>query len=146
MRFQRINFSIEIGGEIRVKGKNKYNDKWSIGIQDPSNSNISSYLNLSLTTKSVATSGNYRNYFISDVNRYSHIISPNTGYPINNEIMSVTVISNDCMNADALATTLLLVGYTDGMQIIESIKGSEALFIYNNNLIKSSSGFNSYLN
>ena len=120
---------VEIGGELSLSGYNSDKQKWSIGIQNPSLNNISSTLNLTLPNKTIATSGNYRNFFTHDGKKYSHIISPTTGYPIDNNILSVTIISDQCMDADALATSLIVMNINDGIDLIDKIKDAEVFYI-----------------
>ena len=139
------NFMVEIGGELSLSGYNSENKKWSIGVQNPSLNNISSTLNLLLTNKTIATSGNYRNFFTHDGKSYSHIISPTTGYPIDNNILSVTVISDQCIDADALATSLIVMNIEDGIDLIDKIKGTEVFYITKENENLYSKGFKTFV-
>ena len=139
------NFMVEIGGELSLSGLNSENKKWSIGVQNPSLNNISSTLNLLLTNKTIATSGNYRNFFIHEGKSYSHIISPITGYPIDNNILSVTVISDQCIDADALATSLIVMNIEDGINLIDKIKGAEVFYITKENENLYSKGFKTFV-
>ena len=99
------DFMVEIGGEVRVLGRNKSGAKWKIGVESPLGEGIQKIV--PLNNLSMATSGNYRNYFTSDGKRYSHTINPKTGYPFDNKIASVTVITKECWRADGLATALM---------------------------------------
>lgn len=139
------NFMVEIGGELSLSGYNSENKKWSIGVQNPSLNNISSTLNLLLTNKTIATSGNYRNFFTHEGKSYSHIISPTTGYPIDNNILSVTVISDQCVDADALATSLIVMNVEDGINLIDKIKGTEVFYITKGNENLYSKGFKAFI-
>ena len=139
------NFMVEIGGELSLYGYNSEDKKWSIGVQNPSLNNISSTLNLLLTNKTIATSGNYRNFFTHDGKSYSHIISPTTGYPIDNNILSVTVISDKCIDADALATSLIVMNIEDGIDLIDKIKGTEVFYITKENENLYSKGFKTFV-
>ena len=139
------NFMVEIGGELSLSGYNSENKKWSIGVQNPSLNNISSTLNLLLTNKTIATSGNYRNFFTHEGKSYSHIISPTTGYPIDNNILSVTVISDQCVDADALATSLIVMNIEDGINLIEKIEGTEVFYITKENENLYSKGFKTFV-
>ena len=136
---------VEIGGELSLAGYNLNKQKWSIGIQNPLSKNIKSTLNLTLTDKSVATSGNYRNFFIYEGKKYSHIISPVTGYPVDNNILSVTIISDHCMDADALATSLMIMSINDGMALIESIEDAEVFYITKEGESLYSKGFRRFI-
>ncbi len=139
------NFMVEIGGELSLSGYNSEDKKWSIGVQNPSLNNISSTLNLLLTNKAIATSGNYRNFFTYDGKSYSHIISPTTGYPIDKNILSVTVISDQCIDADALATSLIVMNIEDGIDLIDKIKGTEVFYITKENENLYSKGFKAFV-
>ena len=139
------NYMVEIGGELSLAGYNLNKQKWSIGIQNPLSKNIKSTLNLTLTDKSVATSGNYRNFFIYEGKKYSHIISPVTGYPVDNNILSVTIISDHCMDADALATSLMVMSINDGMALIESIEDAEVFYITKEGKSLYSKGFRRFI-
>lgn len=106
------NYMIEIGGEIRVKGVNIKGDCWRIGIDKPIEDSLAIHrelqLTLSLCDKAIATSGNYRKFYIKNGRKYAHTIDPRTGYPAENNILSATVIADDCMTADAYATVFML--------------------------------------
>jgi thiamine biosynthesis lipoprotein len=148
------NHMIEIGGEIRVSGLNIDNNKWQIGIQYPSfqrslnktaYSDINPHTVIKISDISIATSGDYRNYFDFNGRRYSHIISPKTGYPIENKIISVSVISKECLNADALATALMVMDIEDGLNLIEQLDGYESFFILEDNSSRYTSGIKNFL-
>ena len=119
------NYLIEIGGEVRTKNTKTKN--WIVGIQNPQSSKI--IKKIKVNNLSMATSGNYNNYFVKDGIEYSHIINPLTGYPIENYILSSTVISEKCIDADALATMLMLVGAKEGVKIIDKIKNVECMLV-----------------
>ena len=138
------NYMIEIGGEIKASGYNKEGMGWVIGIQNPASNILSPLFEIELVNMSLATSGNYRNYYDIDGKKYSHIISPLTGYPIDNNILSVSVLSNDCINADALATALMLYEPNKGVEFIEKIDKTEVLYILEDNSVLYSNGFESY--
>jgi len=107
------NFLVEIGGEVRTKGNNHQGKKWVIGIATPDdNPDIRKVLEIS--NLSLATSGDYRNYFEQDGLRYSHTIDPRTGRPIIHKSLSVTVIHESCMTADGLATAITVMGPEKG--------------------------------
>jgi len=106
------NYYIELGGELKVKGKNKYGDWWVIGIDRPDGKNLERNLaqRISLENAAMATSGNYRKFYEVDGKRYSHTLNPKSGYPAENRLLSATVIANDCGMADALATAFMVMG------------------------------------
>ena len=109
------DFLIDIGGELRSKGKNLDSEPWQIGIEKPDSASPQSvYKLIAISDKSIATSGSYRNYFEQDGVRYSHIINPHTGYPIEHKLVSVSVISDDCITADVYATALMVLGPNKG--------------------------------
>ena len=127
------NSFVEIGGEVRSEGMNI--DKgadWVIGITDPRSSLGQSFMfaTLEVGSGSVATSGNYYNYRIRDGKRYSHTISPFTGYPIEQQILSATVVTEKCISADAIATAFMVMGHENAIELTESANEIEALIIY----------------
>ena len=120
---------IEIGGEIRTKSKSK---DWKIGINTPSITNFENDIELviSLNNLSIATSGNYRNFYIIDDKLYHHEINPKTGFPISSNLGSVSIISDQsCLDADALSTMFYTI---DNFEIVENINGVESLSIFLN--------------
>ena len=147
-----FDFLVEIGGEIKVGSTSE--NSWSIGIQDPDISKIGQVGKVvTLFNNSIATSGSYSNfieYFSSGLKR-AHIINPKTGYPIEIKdgiISSATVVSSSCLEADALATTLMLLSKKDGLDMIESIDGAEAYIIYLEDGVlqtAQSNGFENYI-
>lgn len=143
-------YMIEVGGEVRV-GENKSKPFWNIGILEPSVLNTQSQLLLTLKVKnqSIATSGDYKNYFEKDGKIFSHIFDPRHGKPIFNNIASVTVIAEDCMIADALATALSVIGVSRGLSIIESFDNVECVFVVRDKQNKltayPSSGFSNFV-
>jgi len=107
------NYLVEIGGEVKTKGKNHLNKIWKIGVSTPDNqSGIIKVVELE--NLSMATSGDYRNYFEKDGIRYSHTIDPRTGRPINHKLASVSVISESCIEADGYATAINVLGPVEG--------------------------------
>ena len=117
---------IEIGGEIRTRSKSK---DWKIGINTPSITNFENDIELviSLNNLSIATSGNYRNFYIIDDKFYHHEINPKTGYPISSNLGSVSIISDQsCLDADALSTMFYTI---DNFEIVENLNGIESLSI-----------------
>lgn len=104
------NYLIEIGGEIRVNGHNSENRKWAIAVEAPSTSERIPHAVLRVTDTSVATSGDYRNYFAYDGAHYSHTIDTRTGRPVMHDLAAVTVVNPSTAYADAMATALLVLG------------------------------------
>src|SRR5699024_3575324 len=101
------NYLVDIGGEERVKGHSPRGVPWQIAIERPVPGKRRAERILALSLSAIATSGDYRNYFEQDGQRYSHIIDPRTGWPITHKLASVTVLSMIAMHADALATALM---------------------------------------
>ena len=140
------NFMIEVGGEIRMSGS-KNGKSWMIGIQVPTttaNGAVEANYIFSADNKSIATSGNYRNYTEENGVRYAHIINPKSGYPEQTTLLSVTVLSDECAIADAFATAFMVLGVDKSMKILEKERYLEALFIYDENgifKIKKTAGF-----
>jgi thiamine biosynthesis lipoprotein len=115
------NVFIEIGGEVRVAG-DKAGQWWKVGIQVPDSDQTEVMIAHSLNTgsgndQSMATSGDYRNFFEVDGSRYSHTIDPRTGRPVNHDLASVSVVTKGCMQADAWATAINVLGADDGLAI-----------------------------
>ena len=128
------NYMVEIGGEITMKGTNEKGDCWRIGIDKPTDDSLAMQrelqLILSICDKAVATSGNYRNYYIKDGVKYSHTIDPQTGYPSEQDILGATVIADDCMTADAYATAFMAMGVEKSVEVAQTIPGLHYYFIY----------------
>ena len=124
------NYMVEIGGEVVVKGHNKKGNPWGIGITKPVDDSLSVSQELQtilrLTDCAIATSGNYRNFYYKDGVKYAHTIDPRTGYPVQHSLLSATVIADNCMRADALATAFMVLGVDSAMAYCErhpEIKG-----------------------
>jgi thiamine biosynthesis lipoprotein len=110
------DYLVEIGGEVRARGKNPKGTLWRVAIASPDGS--SGYQKvLFLEDASMATSGDYHNYFEKDGVRYSHTIDPSTGRPITHKLASVTVVHASCMTADALATAIDVLGPGKGYEL-----------------------------
>lgn len=127
------NYMVEIGGEIACAGMNSRGDLWGVGINEPLDDSLSIENKLQdvvrITDCGVATSGNYRRFYTQDGRRYGHIIDPHTGYPVQQDILSSTVIAPNCITADALATAFMVLGSKRSMQIIEADTTLMAYFI-----------------
>lgn len=125
------NFMVEIGGEVVLSGQKK-SGKWRIGIDRPyfdaiPGENLEAILEVS--DAGIATSGDYRNYFVSDDKTYSHTINPVSGEPIVNGVASVTVIAPTCILADAMATAIMVMGKERGLNWVQSKENVEAFII-----------------
>lgn len=110
------DYLIEVGGEIRTKGRNLSDKPWTIGISTPDQLGDIQKI-IPLTNTSVATSGDYQNYFEENGVRYSHTIDPTTGSPVTHHLASVTVIKDTCMIADAYATAIDVLGPEKGFEL-----------------------------
>ncbi|MBU0764030.1 MAG: FAD:protein FMN transferase [Bacteroidetes bacterium] len=128
------NFMVEIGGEVVARGKNMEGKLWRIGIDkpvdDPYAINRELQAIVELKDKAVATSGNYRRFRIENGIKLSHTINPKTGYPAGNELLSVTIMAEDCITADAWATACMVTGLEKSIRTIENNPGLNAFFIY----------------
>lgn len=122
------HYMVEIGGEIRARGVNAQQMPWRIGIDKPQTQGHAVQRVLALDNAALATSGNYRNYFMIGNRRYMHVIDPATGWPVEGRLASVTVQAETCMLADAWATALLVLGLERGLVMAEQL-GLQALFI-----------------
>lgn len=130
-----MNYLVDIGGELRAKGVNKEGNKWTIGINTPSeDAQLTDMVKeVQISGKAMATSGNYRNFHDKDGVKYSHTINPLTGWPERSSLLSVSIIADDCMTADALATACMVLGSIKAASLINSLSGVEACFIVNDN-------------
>jgi FAD:protein FMN transferase len=131
---------VNLGGNIYTLGTKDGNSKFNIGIQDPTKPRGNSIGSLTITNNSVVTSGIYERYIKKDNKIYHHILSPKTGYPVDNELSSVTIISDNSMNCDALSTTTFSLGAQDGLKLIESLPNTQAIFVTKDKDIYLSSG------
>ena len=126
------NYYIELGGELKVKGKNKFGYCWIIGIDRPDGKNLKRNLaqRISLENSAMATSGNYRKFYEIDGKRYSHTLNPITGFPAENGLLSTTVIADDCGTADALATAFMVMGKEKSVNYLGQHPNVKAYLIF----------------
>ncbi|MCT4614007.1 MAG: FAD:protein FMN transferase [Marinifilaceae bacterium] len=131
------NYMIEIGGEIRCKGKSSKNKNWRIGIDKPFDDKTGLNHGIEAIVKmnsgAMATSGNYRQFYYKDGKKYSHTIDPVSGYPVSHNLLSTTVVANNCATADAYATAFMVMGKDKVINFLKSNKEINALLIYENN-------------
>ena len=125
------NYLVEIGGEVFASGYNKDGSLWRIGINRPQTDAAFDevYKVVNLRNRAFATSGDYRNFFVVDGIRYTHIIDPRTAYPISNDVVSVTIIADTCTFADGLATAIMVMGPEKGLDLINRLDAVEGLII-----------------
>ncbi|NNF34666.1 MAG: FAD:protein FMN transferase [Saprospiraceae bacterium] len=125
------DYLVEIGGESRAKGVNANGRVWTLGINTPDPAaGLRDFISVvKLNNKSLATSGNYRNFYNVDSITYVHIIDPMTGMSKPSDILSATILADDCATADAIATASIVMETEDAMNLINKIDGVEACFI-----------------
>ena len=128
------NYMVDIGGELMIKGKNPKMNNWRIGINKPIDDSLSVNQELQtiieITDAGLATSGNYRNFYYKDGKKYAHTIDPRTGYPVQHNILSSTVVAKNCAIADAYATAFMVLGLDSAIAICNSHPEIDAYFIY----------------
>jgi thiamine biosynthesis lipoprotein len=115
------NFMLEVGGELQLRGHSPRGDAWRIAIERPEQGRGSFQTAVNVSNVGVATSGDYRNYFEHEGQRYSHIIDPRTGYPVQHDLVSVTVIHPSTALADAWATALCVLGTDKALELSERL-------------------------
>ena len=129
------NYMVEIGGEVTMKGVNQNGKCWRIGINKPEDDSTGVKNDIEEVVQlckkgGVATSGNYRNYYIKDGKKYAHTIDPRTGYPSEQSILSATIVAEDCITADAYATAFMAMGLEKAREAAKNIPGIEYYVIY----------------
>ena len=125
---------VEIGGEIVTCGINEKRLPWRIGVTKPTddslNVNNEYQAVLNVTNKSMATSGNYRNFYYKGGKKYAHTINPKTGRPVQHSILSATVLADNCATADAYATSFMVMGIDGAKQVLDRHPELMAYLIY----------------
>lgn len=128
------NFMVEIGGEVVTRGNSEKRVPWRIGVNKPTEDSLNSSTELqtvlNVTDKAMATSGNYRNFYYKNGKKYAHTIDPKTGYPVQHNILSATVIADNCATADAYATSFMVLGMEGAKKILEKHPDLLAYLIY----------------
>ncbi len=131
------SFVVEIGGEVYAKGKKPDGSKWTVGIEKPfdnkTNSNPLKAV-VKLENLAIATSGNYRRYFIENGVKYAHHLDPKTGYPTKNNLLSASVFSKECISSDANATGILVMGLEKAIEFLNNHKELQAYLIYSDEI------------
>lgn len=130
------NYLVEVGGELKAKGKKLNDSNWTVGLEQPNETQTSSLKAIiQMKDKALATSGNYKKFYIEDGQKFTHIINPFTGYPAKNNLLSATVIADDCMTADAYATAFMVMGLEQSKEFLARHKelNLEVFFIYDDN-------------
>jgi thiamine biosynthesis lipoprotein len=114
------NFYVEIGGELKVKGHNKNGMPWNIAVDSPIENLQTRERDtiIHISNKAIATSGNYRKFYVKDGIKYSHTLNPSTGKPVTHSLLSATVIANKCSTSDAYATAFMVMGTEGALRFV----------------------------
>ncbi len=146
------NFLVDIGGEVVCQGHNAKGDKWRVGIvkpiDDPTGQQNELQEVIASSDLCMATSGNYRQFYHENGMRRSHTIDPRTGYPVEHNLLSATVVAPSCMQADALATACMVLGVDEALTMINALDSVECYLIYamdTTYAVVQSEGFATYL-
>jgi len=128
---QLFKEQVEIGGEVLASGEKMPGKPWMVGISKPDkwDNPDGIYRSFQLRDKALATSGDYRAFSIIEGKTFSHIINPVTGYPVDNGVVSTSVISDNCTFADGLATALMIMGQERGIKLVNSLENTECLIV-----------------
>ena len=129
------NYLVDTGGEIMAKGEKPDGQPWIVGIEKPAENWDSERIlqtRIALRDKGLVTSGSTRKYVERDGRRYSHCINPKTGYPVQHQVLSVTVLAENSVWADAIASICMVMGMKPSLPLIESMDGVEAYYIFVN--------------
>ncbi|MGD8369656.1 MAG: FAD:protein FMN transferase, partial [Desulfobacterales bacterium] len=134
---------VEIGGEVLATGRKAGGAPWKVGINrpDPDSDVDSVYRVVEMVDRAMATSGDYRNFFVDQGTVYTHVIDPRTGKPVQTGVVSASVLARTCAFADGLATALMVVPPPEGLRIVEQIEGVECMIVVH----RPGSGFSDHL-
>ena len=121
---------VEIGGEVSCKGIKSKGEQWTIGVEKPDDKQHSVVLAVTVMDGSIATSGNYRNYFKADGKEYGHTIDPHTGKVAETDMLSATVKAKTCLEADAYATAFMAMGAKKSILLVNEMNDLEVFFLY----------------
>ncbi len=135
------NALINLGGNIYALGHNMNGSSYNIGIQKPFDESGQPITSVKISDKTIVTTGIYQRYFEKNDQLYHHIIEPKTGYPCENNLFSVTIVTDSSLTADALSTTCFLLGFDKGMKLINELDNVDAIFITNDNELHYSDNF-----
>ncbi len=135
---------IDLGGNLYAIGTKPDGTPWKIGLQNPFDVRGSIFATVEVEDKTLVTSGPYERYFEENGKKYHHILDTNTGFPIENNLMSVTIISDSSIDADALSTVVFSMGLSDGIKFVNGQKNIEAVFVTGDYRVYASSGINKY--
>lgn len=131
-KFGCKNYMVELGGEMKVKGNNTQKELWRLGVDEPIENASERKLNaiISLNNGALATSGNYRKFYVKNGKKYAHTINPKDGYPVQHNLLSTTIIAEDCWMADGLATACMVKGVEWAKTLTHEVKGLNVYLIY----------------
>lgn len=124
-----VSAYVNLGGNVLVIGEKPDGTPWKVGIQDPRHNRGNVMASIDVRDKTLVTSGNYERYFEKDGVIYHHILDPDTGYPADSGLLSCTIITTDSFDADALSTSIFILGPAKGLELLEEIDGVEAMLI-----------------
>ncbi|MCA1744467.1 MAG: FAD:protein FMN transferase [Bacteroidales bacterium] len=128
------NYLVEIGGEVVTDGVNARGVAWRVGVDEPVDDQTVAHrefkMIIEVSGRALATSGNYRNFYIDNGKKYAHTIDPRTGYPVEHSLLSASIIAPTCMEADAYATACMVMGLEASKELISRLPNIEACFIY----------------
>lgn len=130
------SYLVEVGGELRARGSKPDNTQWRVAIERPDAGQRDAFRVVNLEDRAIATSGDYRNFFIDGGQRYSHSIDPRTGMPVTHELASVSVVAASTMTADALSTALMIMGPQQAMSFALNNKLAAHLIVKSEGLLK----------
>lgn len=132
---------VNLGGNIFVLGSKVDKSSWKVGVQNPEQDGEATIGYVTVKNKSIVTSGVYERYFEEDGKKYHHILSPETGFPYENEILGVSILSDLSIDGDSLSTTLFALGVDEGLNLIESLDGVDAIFVTRDHKLYMTKGF-----
>ncbi len=142
----KSGYTVNVGGNIRTVGVKENGDKWLTGIENPTGDDEVPYIEyIGLAGEAIVTSGSYQRYYYVNGKSYHHIIDPETLMPANKGYLSVSVICNDSGMGDGLSTALFCMSLEDGMALIESIDGAEAMWVTEDEVKHFSDGFSRFV-
>lgn len=123
---------VDLGGNVMAVGEKQGGEPWRVGVQDPSSERGAHIGILAVRNKTLVTSGVYERYFEENGKRYHHILSTRDGYPVENGLLSVTIVADKSIEADCLSTAVFALGLEAGKKLVESLPGIDAIFIDSN--------------
>lgn len=134
---------IDLGGNVFVMGhspRGDQNEDWTVGIQDPNQARNVVLGSVPESNMSLVTSGIYERYLEADGKTYHHLFNPKTGYPFDNDIAGVTIVSKKSIDGDGLSTAVFSMGVKDGLKYVEELKDTEAIFVTRDDKVYVTSG------